>query len=270
MPRNLQLLQHDRFQTLPHYLKRRQCVGLLTLCFYILSRYNDSMPIVKVNDININYEVKGQGEPLVLILGLASTIAENRWLIDSLAERYRVLTFDNRGAGLTGKPDTLYSIEMMANDTASLMKELSFNPANIIGISMGGRIALELVLQFPEMINKLILVSTSAKVVHTWRRYFIFNILHKLSLFRDSQPHYAFVRQMEASGSYNATGRLSEINVPTLILHGKSDRIAQYYLAKEMQDDIKDSKMVTFRGGHLFFMLGGRRPFLEAVTAFLE
>ena len=166
------------------------------------------MPIVKVNDISINYEINGQGEPLVLILGLASTIAENRWLIDSLAKKYQVLTFDNRGAGLTDKPDTPYSIEMMANDTACLMKELNFNQANIIGISMGGRIALELVLKYPEIINKLILVSTSAKVVHTWRRYFIFNILHRLSLFKDSQPHYAFVRQMEASGSYNAAGRL--------------------------------------------------------------
>jgi pimeloyl-ACP methyl ester carboxylesterase len=227
------------------------------------------MPIVKVNDISVNYEINGQGEPLVLILGLASTIAENRWLIDSLAKKYKVLTFDNRGAGLTDKPDTPYSIEMMANDTACLMKELNFSQADIIGISMGGRVALELVLKYPEMINKLILVSTSAKVVHTWRRYFIFNILHRLSLFKDSQPHYAFVRQMEASGSYNAAGRLSEINVPTLILHGKSDRIAQYYLATEMHDGITDSKMVTFKGGHLFFMLGGRRPFLEAVTAFL-
>ena len=197
-------------------------MGQLTLCFYILSRYNDSMPIVKVNDISINYEINGQGEPLVLILGLASTIAENRWLIDSLAKKYKVLTFDNRGAGLTDKPDTPYSIEMMANDTACLMKELNFNQANIIGISMGGRIALELVLKYPEIINKLILVSTSAKVVHTWRRYFIFNILHRLSLFKDSQPHYAFVRQMEASGSYNAAGRLSEINVRRLYYMGKA------------------------------------------------
>lgn len=227
------------------------------------------MPHVKINDINIYYEIKGQGEPLVLILGLAATVAENRWLIDFLAKKYRVLSFDNRGAGLTDKPDAPYSIEMMANDTASLMKVVNYNQANIIGISLGGRIALELVLKSPEMVKKLVLVSTSAKVDRTWRRAVIFNFIHRLPLFKDSQPRYAFVRQMEASGSYDATSRLSEIKVLTLILHGKSDRFAQYKLALEMHDGITGSKLVAFRGGHLFFMMGERRHFVEAVEEFL-
>ena len=227
------------------------------------------MSKVKVNDINIYYEIKGQGEPIVLILGLAATITENRWLIDSLAQKYKVLSFDNRGAGLTDKPDTPYSIEIMANDTACLIKAVNFNKANIIGISLGGRIALELVFEFPEIVNKLILVSTSAKVVRTWQSNLVFNVLHKLPLFRDSQPHYAFVRQKEASSSYDATSRLPEIQVPTLILHGKNDQFAQYNLAEEMHAGITDSKIVTFRGGHLFFLMGERKQFLEAITEFL-
>ena len=184
------------------------------------------------NDIDIYYEIKGQGEPIVLILGLATIITENQWLIESLAKKYKVLSFDNRGAGLTSKPDTPYSIEMMANDTACLMRAVNFNKANIIGISMGGRIALELVIESPEIVNKLVLVSTSAKVVRTWRSNLVFNVLHKLPLFRDSQPHYAFVRQKEASSSYDSTTRLPEIRVPTLILHGKNDKFAQYNLAE--------------------------------------
>ena len=63
------------------------------------SRYNCFMPKVKVNDIDIYYEIKGQGEPIVLILGLATIITENQWLIESLAKKYKVLSFDNRGAG---------------------------------------------------------------------------------------------------------------------------------------------------------------------------
>jgi pimeloyl-ACP methyl ester carboxylesterase len=227
------------------------------------------MPKIIVNDINIYYQIKGQGEPIVLILGLAATVAENQWLIDSLSKKYRVLSFDNRGAGLTDKPDIPYSIEMMANDTACLMKEVNFNNANIIGISLGGRIALELVLQHQEMIKKLILVSTSAKVVHAWQRNLAINILGKLPLFKNSQPRYAFVRQMKASSSYDATDRLPEIHVSTLILHGKSDRSVQYGLAKEIHTGIPRSKIVTFKGGHLFFMMSERPQFLQTVMAFL-
>lgn len=99
--------------------------------------YNWVMPKIKVNDINVYYEIKGHGEPFVLILGLAANVEENRWLIDSLAKSYMVLSFDNRGAGLTDKPDVPYSIGMMANDAAGLMKETHFSEANVIGISMG-------------------------------------------------------------------------------------------------------------------------------------
>jgi 3-oxoadipate enol-lactonase len=227
------------------------------------------MPKIIVNDINIFYQIKGQGEPIVLILGLAATVAENQWLIDSLSKKYRVLSFDNRGAGLTDKPDIPYTIEMMANDTACLMKEVNFNNANIIGISLGGRIALELVLQHQEMIRKLILVSTSAKVAHTWQRNLAINIMRKLPLFRDNQPRYAFVRQMKASSSYDATDRLPEIHISTLILHGKRDRSVHYSLAKEIHTGITGSKMITFKEGHLFFMMGERPQFLQTVMGFL-
>ena len=227
------------------------------------------MPKVKVNDINIYYEIKGQGEPIVLILGLAATVAENQWLIDSLAQKYKVLSFDNRGAGLTDKPDTPYSIEMMSADMTSLMKELRLNEANIIGISMGGRIALEFALTSPEKVRKLILVSTSAKVIRTWRSNLVFNFIHRLPVFRDAQPRYAFTRQLEASRLYDATGRLHEIHVPALILHGKNDTFAQYKLAREMHEGIAESTLIYFRGGHLFFMMGQRKQFIEAITEFL-
>ncbi len=229
--------------------------------------YNWVMPKIKVNDINVYYEIKGHGEPFVLILGLAANVEENRWLIDSLAKSYMVLSFDNRGAGLTDKPDVPYSIGMMANDAAGLMKETHFSEANVIGISMGGRIALELALQYPQMVKKLILVSTTAKLVGSKRRRFILNILHWI--FRDSQPRYAFNRQMEASRSYDATGRLSEIGVQTLILHGERDHSAPYNLAKEMNSGIKNSKMITFRGGHIFFLLTERSRFLDVINEFL-
>jgi 3-oxoadipate enol-lactonase len=76
------------------------------------------MPYIKVNDIQMYYEIHGDGEPLVLIVGLGTDISEWHGIIHWLAQKYKVLAFDNRGAGRTDKPDTQYSIEMMAHDTA--------------------------------------------------------------------------------------------------------------------------------------------------------
>jgi 3-oxoadipate enol-lactonase len=71
-------------------------------------------------------------------------------------------SFDNRGAGRTDKPDAPHTIELMAKDTAALMDALSLERANVLGISMGGRIALELALSCPNRVGGLVLVSTSA------------------------------------------------------------------------------------------------------------
>jgi len=70
------------------------------------------------------YEIHGDGEPLLLIVGLATDISEWDGIIHWLAKKYQVLAFDNRGAGRTDKPDTHYSIEMMADDTVGLMQTL--------------------------------------------------------------------------------------------------------------------------------------------------
>jgi pimeloyl-ACP methyl ester carboxylesterase len=125
------------------------------------------------------------------------------------------------------------------------------------------------VLRQPEMVNKLVLVSTSARVVSSSRSGLMLNFFHLLPLSRDMQPHYAFVRQMEASRLYDASARLSEINIPVIILHGKTDKIVPDYLAEEFHTGIRSSKMVTLPGGHLFFMLRSRRPFLEELLRFL-
>ena len=93
------------------------------------------------------YEIRGDGEPLVLILGLGTDISEWDGIIRWCAEKFKVLAFDNRGVGRTSKPDIAYSIEMMVDDTARLMQTLGIQQAYVIGISLGGRIALALSLR---------------------------------------------------------------------------------------------------------------------------
>lgn len=82
------------------------------------------------------------------------------------------------------------------------------------------------------------------------------------------QPDYAFSRQRYASRNYDATDRLHEIHVPTLILHGKKDTLAPYRLAEEMHKGIAGSKIMLFNSGHLFLFFQ-LKQFLDAVFDFL-
>ena len=233
------------------------------------------MPTVKVNDIQIYYEIHGEGKPLLLIGGLGLDLSELQSISGWLAQRYQVLVFDNRGAGRTDKPDIPYSIEMMAEDTAELMKALAIERASLLGISMGGKIALALALRYPGRVEKLILVSTSARVINTRKRLWrlrLLGLVSSLPLFRSKhpQPRYAFLRQLQASSSYNCIARLHELHVPTMILHGKRDRTTLYALAEEMHAGIQGSCLLPFKGGHIFFLFGERQQFLDAVAEFME
>ena len=230
------------------------------------------MPILKVNDMDMYYEIHGEGEPLVLISGLNSEHSLYRGVLPQLAARYKVMVFDNRGVGQTSKPDAPYSIDMMADDTAGLLKALGIEQAHILGTSMGGRIAASLTLRYPQQVKSLILVSTFVKSLNgtpmAWARLRT-SLMLRIPMVRGSNPYYAVAHQLKASRAYDCMDRLGEIQVPTLILHGKKDKSAPYRLAEEMQKGISGSKMITFEGGHLFFIFRSKQ-FIEAVIDFLD
>ncbi|MCK4963645.1 MAG: alpha/beta fold hydrolase, partial [Dehalococcoidia bacterium] len=120
------------------------------------------MPTTKVGDINMYYEVHGEGEPLLLIMGLGSDLTSWIFQIPEFSKKYQVIAFDNRGVGRTDAPDVPYSTAMMADDTTGLLDALGIEKAHVLGLSMGGFIAQELAVKYPQRVKSLVLAATAA------------------------------------------------------------------------------------------------------------
>lgn len=210
------------------------------------------MPLVTLADIDVYYESHGSGPPLLLIGGMAQAVAEVQPLIAGLAEQCRVIAFDNRGAGRTSAPRGRYSVDQMAGDTIALMDHLGIERAHLLGISMGGRIALSLALGHPERVDRLVLVSTSARVES--RRVLMKGLMlaGRLPGLRsaDAQPLHAMLAQYNASIGYNCLDRLARISQPTLVVHGRDDPIVPLAEAEKMHRAIAGARMVLLDGGH--------------------
>jgi pimeloyl-ACP methyl ester carboxylesterase len=248
------------------------------------------LPKVNVNDLNMYYEIHGEGYPLVLIMGFTGTA--NFWspfLIDGISKHFKTIIFDNRGAGRTDKPDIDYTIQMMADDTVGLMDALSIDRSHVLGLSMGGMIAQELVLNHPNIVNKLILAGThcggsrsifapveitnflagkTTKTPEEWiekempllyPEEFIKNNPEyiekkKKGYLETPLPDKSRARNILAAGRFNAGRRLKKISVPTLVLHGKQDRLIPYKNAETLATNIPSARLELFDNlGHDLF-----------------
>src|SRR5437879_2360296 len=107
------------------------------------------MPKVTVNGIRMFYEETGGGEPLILIMGFGGDHLAWAFQVRALAAHYRVVTFDNRGAGQSDAPEPPYTIRTMADDTAGLIAALGIERAHVVGVSMGGMSAQGVALAHP-------------------------------------------------------------------------------------------------------------------------
>jgi pimeloyl-ACP methyl ester carboxylesterase len=119
------------------------------------------MPSIETNGIHIAYQDQGDGQALVLIAGVGYGSWFWHKITPGLAERYRVITFDNRGAGGSDKPEGPYSVPLMAADTIGLMEALALKEASLLGHSLGGFIAQEVAVARPDLVGRLVLASTN-------------------------------------------------------------------------------------------------------------
>lgn len=267
------------------------------------------MPYAKVEDIEIYYEVHGSPEapPLVLIGGWASY----RWIwfrqVPTFEEKYRVVVFDNRGAGKSSKPDYPYTIEMMAADTVGLMDTLEINDAHILGISMGGLIAQQIAISYPERVRSLILSSThfggsnqilmddrtmallialptetiSKEQAREMRYRATFSpqfieenrsVLNQIDEWAEKLPTplYAQVHQSSATGEFDSEAELNRITAPTLILHGANDRAVPTKNGELLAERIPNSKLVIINDAAHFVIIEKYEEFNNEVMNFID
>jgi pimeloyl-ACP methyl ester carboxylesterase len=238
------------------------------------------MPSVHVGDINVYYELHGaephgDGPPLVFIGGLGADLTLFAPMTRQLAQRFRVLTFDNRGAGRTDQPDAPYSIPMMADDTLGLMDALGIDRAHILGVSMGGRIAIEIAGRHPERVDRLVLISSAATGTGSLRLSLPARLMRTAKRLRllpraaHPQADHAYRHQVAASTSYDGAEVLPKITAPTLLLHGRNDRSMPLAAAQATKTGIRDARLEVFEGGHMFALLSQRDVVVEHVAAFL-
>jgi len=248
------------------------------------------MAKVSVNGCEFYYEIHGQGDPLVLIMGLRRNVEWWYRQIPALSKHFQVIAFDNRGAGRSDKPVMEYSMRLLADDTAGLMEALDIQDAHILGISMGGYIAQELALNYPAKVKSLVLGCTGCggdrAVIMSPERMEKFTankglnpeeILRKdmdiyfsddhvdqhpekikkfieISM-RYYQPADAFFRQFDACQRHDTGDRLNQLSLPTLIMTGDDDPLVPPQNSHILKDLIAGAELSVFAGGrHCFFI----------------
>jgi len=121
------------------------------------------MPLADINGIKIYYEIQGEGYPVLMAHGYGATKAIWIAQVGTLSKHYKVITYDSRGAGESDHPNEPYSLETLVEDLKGLLDFLKIEKTHMIGQSMGGWVAQNFVLKYPEYVNKLVLLGTNHK-----------------------------------------------------------------------------------------------------------
>ena len=132
------------------------------------------MPTAQLSGIDIYYEEHGSGDPLLLIMGFGGHSLAWIMQVPALAKQFRVITLDNRGVGRSSVPPGPYTTRQMADDAAALLDHLDIERAHVVGWSMGGMIAQELALGYPQKVDRLVLLASVARTrpyAENWLRY---------------------------------------------------------------------------------------------------
>ncbi len=251
------------------------------------------MPYLDSRGLRFYYETTGDpvAPPLLIIAGLTDYTAKSRWQADDLARDYHVITFDNRGAGRSSVPPPGYTTADLADDAEAVLVAVGVPSAHVFGFSLGGMIALNLAIRYPQRVNRLVLGCTTAGgQLSVWpgeqvlgavfsptttgdkRQDFLNGVRFSLSAHSmETRPELAQTLadiavdnpqtaegragQIQAVLTHNVVERLSEIAAPTLVMHGEADQIIPVENGRLLAQHLPNAQLITYAdAGHLFFI----------------
>lgn len=261
------------------------------------------MPKIKVRDIEMYHELHGKGTPVVLIGGLAGDARAWARQIEILAKSYQVLAFDNRGTGRSDCPDLPYTTKLFAEDTVGLMDALNLPSAHVIGRSMGGAIAQEMAIHFPDRVRRLIITASFGKMDRYGARI-LENIMEVVrtqgyreaakhqSLFffppsyfnaheeemdaleevlaDSNRPVHAYVNSTMACLGHDALDRLGQIECPTLVLAGEEDVLCSLDCSREIAKRVPGAELRVLKGASHFFLIQRFEETMGHILEFLK
>ena len=245
------------------------------------------MPLCQVNGIDLYYEETGTGPPLLLIPGFGGNTLDWDAQVPALAEHFRVIAVDNRGAGRSSCPFGPCTVALMADDAAMLLDHLDVPRCHVVGHSMGGLIAQELALTYPQRVDRLVLFATFARstpVLDSWLNFYVQSCDHGVDArgrtlwvmpwfltpafmadherveatldewMNDPYPAPALGRAAQAAAcqTYDSRERLPSIAAPTLVLFPAEDILTPVSCSQELAERIPGARLqVLPRGGHV-------------------
>ena len=275
------------------------CLALLFLLVGCVARSNAPVvpPVtagtVSVDGVDLAYRVRGSGEPLLMIMGYAGTMdAWDPALVDSLAESYRVILFDNRNMGCSGTSPDPVAIDVMARDALGLLRGLGIDRAHVLGWSMGSVIGQELALMDPDAVDKLVLYGTTCSADAIGKAVRMFDgvtqeqfmamlfpepwakahpdIFGRLPVPAHPATPEAIARQRKAIFDWPGTcGRLSELDRDVLVVAGEMDDVTPAMLGLEVAAEIPGAWLARFKGGGHWLMYQAPEDLASTVKAFL-
>jgi 3-oxoadipate enol-lactonase len=243
------------------------------------------MTVVRLGDIDVNYEVDGDGpQTLVLISGLADDLHLYDRQLDAFLEAgLRVVRYDNRGIGATSKPAGPYTTAQFAGDLRALVEHLKLDRFHLAGISMGGMIAQEYALAHGDTLASVVLACTYAapgpfcsRMYALWAE--MAPVMGPATIMRDvalwgftpeffelggesldevetamrflDQPAPAYLAQLESIRTHDTTARLSGLTTRTLTLAGERDILIPVELSRRLHEALPNSTFTLVPGGH--------------------
>lgn len=263
------------------------------------------MPKTNVNDIQMHYEIQGEGEPLLLIAGIGQDHQTWGLMAPQLKTHVQLILPDNRGVGQTDMPDMTYTVELMASDFLALLDTLKIPSAHVAGHSLGAAIAFEMGRGDPERVRKVVMMSglypgpqvamPSPEAMELLtdrsgdpedlvkrgtrlatapgfeqRQPALFNMLVQAGLSR-TQPPKIYERQSAAGGLYVQSDHAAEgFEPPLLLIYGEHDQVAPPENGKRIQSAITEAEMILVPDAGHFLHIEQPGVVADAILDFLE